>query len=172
MKKTPKKPVKKILPTPPAPAREKKSFRGLFILFVVIVLAIISLWAHWFGPRTLHIQTPDGIVSLRVERALTSAQQQKGLMFRSSLGEKEGMIFLFPSNRVAHMWMKNTLIPLDMIFFDKEGNVVSIYHNAQPLDLKLISSITPVAGVLEINGGASKELGIDVRSKLDLDMVK
>ncbi len=151
---------------------ENHVFLKLAVLFVIVVIAIIGLWVNFFGSHDLNIQTPNGVVSFKVERALTPAQQQKGLMFRESLGEKEGMIFLFAKNRIAQMWMKNTFIPLDMIFFDDNGHVVLIHRNAQPLDLKLISSVVPVAGVLEINAGASKKFGINTRSKLDLKMVR
>ena len=169
MKKAPKKNVKKSNAKIP---KKKKSFRKWYLLLAIAIFAILTLWIYFFDTHNLRIETPNGVVALKVERALTPAQQQKGLMFRNSLGPKEGMIFLFSKNRIAHMWMKNTLIPLDMIFFDKEGRVVSIYNNARPLDLKLISSVIPVAGVLEINAGAAKAFGIDVHSRINLEAIK
>ena len=93
-------------------------------------------------------------------------------MHRKKLAEKSGMIFLFKPVRIARMWMKNTLIPLDMVFFDLYGRVVRVHHNAIPQDLTIISSERPVSGVLEINAGEAKKYGIGPGSTLDLSNMK
>jgi len=146
------------------------------IQIIAIALAILLVLGTCYylfgGKRTLNIQTRNGTITYQVERAVTTEQQKKGLMHRTSLAPKHGMIFLFDPIRVAHMWMKDTLIPLDMIFFDKQGRIVHVHHNAIPEDLTVISSGRPVAGVLEINAGEAKEHGIDLRSKIDLDSVR
>ena len=148
-----------------------KKIGSVVVILLMLCLAIFVYW-HFYAPRTLNIQTPFGVVSFKVERALTESSQKKGLMYRTHLDKDRGMIFLFTPNRIAYMWMKNTKIPLDMLFFDRFGNVVYIHPDSQPEDLTIISSKFPVAGVLEINAGIAKELGIILGSRLDLENVK
>lgn len=97
----------------------------------------------------------------QVEIAVSNEEQQKGLMFRESLGDREGMFFPFPRERRASFWMKNTLIPLDLIFLASDGTIVNIVANAEPHSLKRRLSRGRVRAVLEINGGLSKTLGIE-----------
>jgi uncharacterized protein len=97
----------------------------------------------------------------RVEVAATEAEQQRGLMFRESLGPNEGMLFPFPQPRPAQFWMKNTLIPLDMIFIRADGSIARIAVNTVPHSLDPVGVDEPVAAVLEIAGGRSVELGIN-----------
>ena len=90
----------------------------LLCCFVLILFFAVYFWI--FNQKALKIQTPAGdVISYQVEQALTPEEQHLGLMNRPSLSPKTGMIFLFQPPRVARMWMKNTLIPLDMIFFNK-----------------------------------------------------
>ncbi len=95
-----------------------------------------------------------------VEVARTPAEQARGLMFRESLGANEGMIFPFPSPRPASFWMKNTLIPLDIIFIRSDGSIARIAANTVPHSLEPVAVAEPVAAVLELRGGRSAELGI------------
>ena len=81
-------------------------------------------------------------------------------MFRTQLSVNNGMIFISETDQIWTMWMKNTLIPLDMLFFDRKGQIQKIIPNAQPLDLTSLSSDVPVAGVLEINGGIAEKYNI------------
>jgi len=81
-------------------------------------------------------------------------------MFRTSLAADEGMIFPFPRPRVASFWMRNTLIPLDMIFVRADGTIARIAANTIPHNEESVSSGEPVVAVLEIKGGRSAELGI------------
>lgn len=83
-----------------------------------------------------------------------------GLMNRSSLAPDRGMIFPFDQSRLASFWMKNTLIPLDMIFIRSDGTIVNIEANTVPMSLQPVYSNGPVSAVLEIAGGRSAELGI------------
>ena len=95
-----------------------------------------------------------------VEVAATPADQQRGLMFRQSLAPDAGMIFPMPPAEVATFWMKNTLIPLDLIFVRADGRIANIAANATPMSLAMISASEPVTAVLEIAGGRAAELGI------------
>ena len=108
----------------------------------------------------LSIRTEDGRRDFIVEVAASSAQQAQGLMFRKQLAPDKGMIFPFPEDRVASFWMKNTVIPLDIIFIRRDGTIESIAANTTPYSLAPVSSNEPVATVLEIAGGRAAELSI------------
>ena len=95
-----------------------------------------------------------------VEVARTSEQQARGLMYRERLGPNEGMIFPFSPPRPASFWMRNALIPLDMIFIREDGTIARIAANTVPLSEDPVGVGEPVAAVLEIAGGRSAELGI------------
>ncbi len=95
-----------------------------------------------------------------VELALTPEQMQKGLMHRESMPQNAGMLFFFGQEDERGFFMRNTLIPLDMIFIKKNGRIHSIHENAKPLDETTIFSKGPVAAVLELNGGQTRARGI------------
>ena len=101
-----------------------------------------------------------------VEVAETGEQQAQGLMFRQSLAPDHGMVFPRDPPGDASFWMKNTLIPLDMIFIRPDGTIARIAENAVPLSLDPVPSLEPVGAVLEIAGGRSAELGIKVGDKV------
>jgi uncharacterized membrane protein (UPF0127 family) len=102
-----------------------------------------------------------------VEVARTAAQQEQGLMNRQSLAPDHGMIFPYDPPQPASFWMKNTLIPLDMIFIRADGTIARIEANTVPLSLDPVPAGEPVAAVLELAGGRSAELGIVAGSKVD-----
>jgi uncharacterized protein len=95
-----------------------------------------------------------------VELARTVEEQATGLMNRSSLAPDRGMVFPFDPSREASFWMKNTLIPLDIIFVRADGTIANIAENTVPMSLQPVYSDGTVAAVLEIAGGRSAELGI------------
>ncbi len=99
--------------------------------------------------------------SFNVEVARTSEEQARGLMFRTSLPADGGMIFPFPKPRIASFWMKNTLIPLDMIFIRADGSIDRIAENSIPESLDPVVSGGEVAAVLELAGGTAAKLGLD-----------
>jgi uncharacterized protein len=101
-----------------------------------------------------------------VEVARTEAQQERGLMFRSHLAPNGGMIFPMDPPRMASFWMKNTVIPLDMIFIRADGTIARIAAETIPYSLAPVSSGEPVAAVLEIAGGRAAELGINEDDKV------
>lgn len=96
----------------------------------------------------------------KVEVAATPAEQQKGMMFRTRMGTDEGMVFPFPQPREASFWMRNTVIPLDLIFVAPDGRIANIAANAVPYSESHLTSAGPVKAVLELNGGRAAELGI------------
>lgn len=109
----------------------------------------------------LSIKSGDETHAFTVEMATTPEEIQQGLMFRQELAPDAGMLFDFGMTRQASMWMKNTLIPLDMLFILEDGRVIAIARNAQPGSLRSIGPGVPVRAVLEIPGGRAKELGIE-----------
>ena len=108
----------------------------------------------------LEVESSGRIHRFVVEVARTSDEQAQGLMFRRSLGPDEGMIFPFPSPRPASFWMRNTLIPLDMIFVREDGTIARVAADTVPLSEETVESGEPVAAVLELRGGRAAALGI------------
>ena len=112
-------------------------------------------------PHTiLVIDTTAGEAKFDVEVAADWRSQEYGLMNRKHLAQKTGMIFDFGSPSMTSFWMKNTLIPLDMIFIREDGTISSVAPDAVPMSLASIRSVEPVRAVLEINGGEAARLGI------------
>jgi uncharacterized protein len=108
----------------------------------------------------LEIRSRNATHHFTVEVARSPDQQSQGLMYRNALGSDEGMIFPFQFPRPASFWMRNTLIPLDMIFIRADGTIARVAANTTPLSEDSVTSGEPVAAVLEIKGGRSAELGI------------
>ena len=108
----------------------------------------------------LTIRSASGAHRFTVEVAASPQQQERGLMFRRSLAPDRGMIFTYSPSQDVSFWMKNTLIPLDIIFIRSDGTIVRTSHGV-PLSLDPVPSGEPVAAVLEIRGGRSAELGIN-----------
>jgi uncharacterized membrane protein (UPF0127 family) len=108
-----------------------------------------------------------------VELATTSAVRAKGLMYRESLAEDRGMLFVYNSEGMYQFWMKNTLIPLDMIWISQDGKIVNIKRSAQPCQPDYCPTINPGAEsqyVLEINGGLSERLGFEVGDDVTISL--
>jgi uncharacterized membrane protein (UPF0127 family) len=104
--------------------------------------------------------------SFDVEVASTPAQQTTGEMFRKSIPPNGGMLFDWGTPRQSDMWMKNTLVPLDMVFIAADGTIDSIAENTVPQSLRIISSHGPVLATLELAGGTTARLGITVGDKV------
>ncbi|MBL0899948.1 MAG: DUF192 domain-containing protein [Reyranella sp.] len=113
-----------------------------------------------FQRSSLVVVTGSREIKFDVELALNDAERSRGLMFRQKLGPYDGMLFDFHREAPVSFWMKNTLIPLDMIFIAADGTIRSIHANAVPHSTETIPSQFPVRAVLEINGGSAKLLGI------------
>ena len=108
----------------------------------------------------LTIRSSTGEHRFIVEMARTPEEQAQGLMHRQSLAPDRGMLFPYDPPRPASFWMKNTLIPLDLVFIRADGTISSIEAETVPLSLEPIVSQEPIAAVLEIAGGRAAELGI------------
>ena len=114
-----------------------------------------------FARSSLIIDTSDyACEHFEIFVASERAAQARGLMFVREMPDEVGMLFIHPSERMISMWMKNTLIPLDMVFMDQSGVVMHIAENTVPGSLDTISSMQPALAVLEINGGLAARLGI------------
>ena len=113
-----------------------------------------------FEQAPLSIETLRGTNLFMVEVARTSRQRARGLMFRHELANGQGMLFLYPREQQVFMWMKNTLVPLDMLFIGGDGRVVRVAKNEKPESTDLIPSGVPVKAVLELAAGTAERLGI------------
>lgn len=112
--------------------------------------------------ETLSIDTAGGPVTFKVEIADSDAEREQGLMFRTSLAPDAGMLFEWPTAAQRAFWMKNTYIPLDIIYIGVNGRILSIAAMAEPFSEDPIPSHGAALGVLEIAGGRAAELGIEI----------
>jgi len=120
-----------------------------------------------YNSNVLTIQTQAGqTLKFNIELAISPAQQAQGLMNRQSMPLESGMLFIFPDSAERRFWMKNTFIPLDIIYVRANGIIHHIHRNAVPLDLTGIPSKGPVMAVFEINAGLSNKLGIRAGDKI------
>jgi uncharacterized protein len=119
-----------------------------------------------FERSCLLIVTAQRSIKFDVDLATTEAQREHGLMYRKQLGPYEGMLFDFFQEQPVTFWMKNTPIPLDMVFIAGNGTIMHIHANATPMSTDTIPSKAPVRAVLEINGGTARLLGIKLGDKV------
>ncbi|KCZ94430.1 DUF192 domain-containing protein [Hyphomonas johnsonii] len=133
----------------------------LIISFFAALLCLVPAAFAQLETGPLVIDTGDSIHKFTVELANEPDEIRTGLMDRAEMAPNAGMIFDFGQPREASMWMKNTLIPLDMLFLDSDGKIIAIARNAVPGSLRTIGPGVPVKGVLELNGGRSEALGIE-----------
>jgi len=113
-----------------------------------------------FDKSSLTIATAQGPKLFHVELATTEPQREQGLMYRSTLAADAGMLFVYTYAQPVTFWMKNTIIPLDMIFIGSDGHVVSIHEREVPFSEEAIPSGEDAQYVLEVNGGTVDRLGI------------
>lgn len=134
---------------------------GALVLFGAALGPAAAREPQAFAHSKVEILTGAGVRhAFAVELATSDEQLAQGLMYRRSLPADAGMLFDFGYPREVGMWMKNTLIPLDMLFLAADGRVVSVAERAVPGSLEVISPPEPVRGVLELNGGTASRLGI------------
>lgn len=119
-----------------------------------------------FPRTTLDIVSQGHVSHFKVWIANTPQRQEQGLMFVRDLPPTEGMLFPESAPEVAHFWMKNTYIPLDMVFVGEDGRIAKIIADARPFSLDVLSSDVPVIAVLEINGGEARRLGMRIGDRV------
>jgi uncharacterized protein len=141
-------------------------FIGRQMFLVAAFLLLVAGQVSAAEESTLEIVTKKGVHVFSVELATNDAERQKGLMFRKELPEGRGMLFDFQRDQDVSMWMRNTLIPLDMLFINADGSIRRIAENTEPLSERTIPSGGPVRGVLEVIGGTAKKLGIVAGDKV------
>ena len=151
-----------VLMPQPVPRRNWPRWRrrALVLAAATLMLAGGALAQERFPTAPLAISSAGNSHRFTVELAVTRAQRAQGLMWRRRLAADRGMLFLYPRDRVIEMWMKNTLIPLDMLFIDRNGTVVRIKERAVPGTLTAISSGQRARAVLELRGGTVSRLGL------------
>lgn len=131
------------------------------LLIGLILITVTGLKAQAeCRPDQVELRWPGGQARFSVELADDEAERARGLMYRETMPRSSGMLFAYEGPRRAQFWMKNTLIPLDMIFADQHGVVTRVHSNAIPQDTTVIDGGDGVQFVLEINGGLAKRLGI------------
>jgi uncharacterized protein len=136
------------------------------LVFIVFLAASASVPTKSGELDSLQIATSTGRHAFQVEIADNDATRERGLMDRRYMAPDHGMLFEFDRDQPATFWMKNTYIPLDMIFIARSGVVTRIVANAEPLSERVIPSGGPCAAVLELNGGTSASIGLKVGDKV------
>lgn len=143
-----------------------RKYTAIFALIITLFVQA-GCNAQVVRQNALTIETKNnGPIVFNVEIAATDSERNKGLMNRPSLAEDSGMLFVWDDVEQRHFWMKNTLIPLDMIFITEDGTIHHIHHMAKPLDQSRITSTRASKAVLEINGGLTDILGITEGDKV------
>ena len=143
---------------------------------VVFLAAFLVLWSGATRPssaaeqQTLEIASKSGVHVFSIELAVTDEERERGLMFRKQLPDGQGMLFDFKREQMVSMWMENTYVSLDMIFIRRDGRILRIAENTEPLSRAIISSGGPVLAVLEVVGGTAKKLGIAAGDRVGAPM--
>ncbi len=135
---------------------------------LMLTICLYVLTSVPLAAKDLSLSCPHKVIPLKVEVAATSEEQRKGLMYRTHLDSEGGMLFLFSQSAPVAMWMKNTLLPLDMIFADQTGKILAIYENTKPLSESMIGPVEGTSQVLEVLGGTVKKKGITKGCTLQL----
>ncbi len=159
-------------------SRQKIIAAGVVILIIIAAVILLSRKGNTqaggvntnIGMATINF-TKNGeltfldnrnnfLAKIDIEIADTEEKRTQGLMFRASMKENQGMLFIFDREEMQAFWMKNTMIPLDMIFVNAKKEIVNIRRNARPYDLSSYTSLAPTKYVVEVNGGYCKRHGI------------
>ena len=151
--------------------------RITLVILVVVVSPVVALYFVSlpaaaqqdvvFPESTLEIETQSGTRhTFRIELAETDPLRQRGLMFRNEMAPDAGMLFTYKRDRVISMWMANTYLPLDMLFIESDGRISRIAESTIPLSRESISSRKRARGVLELNAGTVRRLGLSVGDRV------
>lgn len=157
----------------------------IYLEILLLIIAIAVVGCFFFYPSDILLspssnQNTQNQVCLRsrcffVESAKTNAEREKGLMFREELDVDKGMLFIFDKEDIYPFWMKNTLIPLDIIWLDKDNKIVFINKTSQPCNFLYCPKINPEVSakyVLEINAGIIDEIGLKIGDRASLNIPK
>lgn len=126
--------------------------------------------ADLFAHGTVTVRGQSGSLPIQVEVAATPDAREKGLMFRTSMPDTHGMLFIFDNDAVRHFWMKNTCISLDMVFVDSRGVIVGIEENTRVLDEGTYAVPCPSRYVLEVRGGWCREHGVKPGQTVEMEI--
>jgi len=137
---------------------------------VALFLCVLGLAACARGPRVV-IHAPSGDVAVAVEVADTPDARAHGLMYRKDLGADAGMLFVFPTESEQRFWMKNTPLPLDMIFIGANHHIVGIVADTRPFTTNPLGVDAPSEFVLEVNAGFCAKRGVTVGNAVDFVLV-
>ena len=145
-----------------------------FIKLFAVVLLLASCGKKDDKLSELVFVTSEGPVTYQVETAATKDEMSRGLMERKTLAENSGMIFVLQGQTEIAMWMKDTYIPLDMVFVNNDGKIIWLYENAEPMSTKLIRPQTnePLSAVIEISGGDIAKNGLKIGDTVQHDALK
>ncbi len=142
--------------------------RARLIIVAWIVIALMPVLAACEATPEVTIVSADQTVRgvVKVEIAATPDARELGLMYRNHLDDNAGMLFIFPAPNGAQFWMKNTVIPLDMLFADANGKVLGIVANAQPYAEALLGGFSGTVYVLEVNAGYAAKHHVAIGDRL------
>jgi uncharacterized membrane protein (UPF0127 family) len=143
------------------------AFRAFFVSFTFLLLATSFSTAQIYEDEPLLIRQGEKDLSFRIEIANTPQLRATGLMYRQTMPQDAGMLFCFSKSKEVFMWMKNTVLPLDMLFIKKDGTIASIAQNTVPFSEEVISSGVLVSYVLELNAGAVSRFMIKKGNKVE-----
>jgi len=156
-----------------------KMFLQLLLLAVIVVISAYLLF-YFFKVYPPVIQKQEALSSVcigkncfQVELEKTEAQREQGLMFRKELDKDKGMLFIFDKEGFYPFWMKNTLIPLDMVWIDANNNVIFFAQDVQPCKSFICPSVIPTGKakyVLELNAGTCKDIGLKLGDTVDINI--
>ena len=144
--------------------------RNLVILIIIFVILIL-LFFYIVNSNKNKVCFSENC--FKVEIASTSEELSKGLMFRENLEKNSGMLFIFPENGIYGFWMKNTLIPLDIIWINSDKKIIFIEHNIQPCQENACESFTSnetAKYVLELNAGTAEKVGLKIGDEVELKL--
>ena len=140
--------------------------RAIFPVVVIAAAGCASIVSAQCRSDVADLRGDWGLARFGIEIADTEEKRSTGLMGRTELARSKGMLFIYEPPEPAFFWMRNTSIPLDIIFFDERGVAFKVHRDAVPFSRQLIASEEPAMGVLEINSGIADAFGIDVGSEL------
>ena len=157
----------------------KMRLNTLFITLITFVACTLTTTEGLTDVRKATLQEESKVVietahkklEINVVLAVTPAARQKGLMFQESLPEKSGMLFIFPKTEIQSFWMKNTYLPLDMVFIDEQMTIVGIIENAEPMTTTSRTVNKASKYVLEVIAGTCRKLNIQVQQKVTFQSI-